>query len=62
MKRITAFGTHLGISAVIFAGLAYLVLFVWYPDLFFATDGGWQEIVKEKCDTENSKQVPERIL
>lgn len=42
MKRITAFGTHLAISAVIFAGLAYLVLFVWYPDLFFATDGGWQ--------------------
>ncbi|MFP6814558.1 MAG: hypothetical protein VB949_02660 [Pseudomonadales bacterium] len=24
--------------------LAYLVVFVWYPDFFFTTDGGWQGI------------------
>jgi hypothetical protein len=42
MTRFSAFGIHLGISLVIFAGLTYLVLFHWYPDLFFQTDGGWQ--------------------
>lgn len=40
--RLGAFGIHLAISLAIFAVLAYLVLAVWYPDLFFATDGGWQ--------------------
>ena len=44
MKRFGAFGIHLGISALIFIGLAYLVLFQWYPDMFFTTDGGWQGI------------------
>ncbi len=42
MTRFRAFAIHLSISLLIFAGLAYLVLFVWYPDLFFSTDGGWQ--------------------
>jgi len=42
MTRLGAFGIHLGISLAIFAVLAYLVLAVWYPDLFFTTDGGWQ--------------------
>ncbi len=42
MSRFSAFGIHLGISALIFIGLAYLLLFVWYPDIFFDTDGGWQ--------------------
>jgi hypothetical protein len=42
MTRYRAFAIHLGISLAIFTVLAYLVLMVWYPDLFFDTDGGWQ--------------------
>jgi hypothetical protein len=42
MTRFSAFAIHLGISLAIFAVLAYLVVAVWYPDLFFTTDGGWQ--------------------
>jgi hypothetical protein len=30
------------ISAVVFVCLAYLVVFVWYPNFFFGTDGGWE--------------------
>lgn len=44
MNRVGAFLIHLGISLVIFAVLAALVLYVWYPDFFFASDGGWQGI------------------
>jgi hypothetical protein len=42
MARVTAAFYHFLISAVVFAGLAYLILFVWYPDFFFALDGGWE--------------------
>ena len=44
MNRYTAFASHLGISLVIFVLLSYLIVFEWYPDFFFATDGGWQGI------------------
>lgn len=44
MNRFGAFLIHLGISLVIFAVLAYVVLYVWYPEFFFASDGGWQGI------------------
>lgn len=44
MSRFRAFAIHLGISLVIFAALAALVLYVWYPDFFFQTDGGWQGV------------------
>lgn len=44
MNRFGAFLVHLGISLVIFAVLAAVVVFVWYPDFFFTTDGGWQGI------------------
>ena len=44
MTRFKAFGIHLGISLVIFAALAALVVWVWYPGFFFQTDGGWQGI------------------
>jgi len=44
MTRISAFLTHLSISLVIFVVLGYLILEHWYPDFFFATDGGWQGI------------------
>lgn len=42
MNRFQAFLIHMGISLVIFAILAYLVVYVWYPDFFFTADGGWQ--------------------
>ncbi|MEM9623087.1 MAG: hypothetical protein AAF993_15655 [Pseudomonadota bacterium] len=42
MSRFSAFAIHLGLSLVIFVGLAYLVVFQWYPDFFFTTDGGWR--------------------
>jgi hypothetical protein len=44
MNRIGAAGIHLGISFLIFLVLGYIVVFVWYPDFFFTTDGGWQGI------------------
>jgi len=42
MTRFSAFLVHLGISLAVFAVLAALVVFVWYPDFFFEADGGWQ--------------------
>lgn len=42
LNRFQAFGIHFGISLLIFVFLAYLVLFHWYPDFFFESDGGWQ--------------------
>ena len=41
-NRFTAAFYHLMISLVVFVFLAYLVVFVWYPDFFFDTDGGWE--------------------
>lgn len=42
MSRFSAFGIHLGISFIIFLFLAYLVVFEWYPGMFFDNDGGWR--------------------
>lgn len=42
--KLRAFLVHLGISLGIFAVLLYLILFHWYPQPFFAYDGGWQGI------------------
>lgn len=44
MTRTKAFLIHLGISAVIYLGLLYLIIFIWYPQPYFAADGGWQGI------------------
>ncbi|MHB8453444.1 MAG: hypothetical protein ACYDDO_01845 [Acidiferrobacterales bacterium] len=44
MTRIKAFLLHLGISAVVYIVLLCLVIFFWYPQPFFAADGGWQGI------------------
>lgn len=44
MSRYQAFLIHLGISLVIFAVLAGILLYWWYPGIFFETDGGWQGI------------------
>ena len=42
MSRFSAFSIHLGISFLIFLVLAYLVVFQWYPGIFFDNDGGWR--------------------
>ncbi|MBX2867659.1 MAG: hypothetical protein KTR18_03240 [Acidiferrobacterales bacterium] len=42
--RIKAFLIHLGISLLLFLGLLYVIVYVWYPPPFFAYDGGWQGI------------------
>ena len=44
MNRYKAFSVHLGISLAIFVGLLLLIVFVWYPEPYFAADGGWQGI------------------
>jgi len=44
VNRFGAFAIHLGISLVVFIILGYVILFHWYPDFFFASDGGWQGI------------------
>ena len=42
MYRVWAFLIHFGISFVIFLALAYVLLFVWFPDFFYQSDGGWE--------------------
>jgi len=44
VSRTKAFLTHLSISLVIFLVLSFIIHQFWYPDIFFATDGGWQGI------------------
>ncbi len=44
MSRYKAFAIHLGISLAIFLFLLMLIVFVWYPQPYFAADGGWQGI------------------
>lgn len=42
MSRYLAASYHLLISLAVFAVLAWLVLFVWYPGFFYTIDGGWE--------------------
>ena len=44
MTKLKAFATHLGISLVIFFAILAFILYFWYPQPFFASDGGWQGI------------------
>ena len=43
-SKFRAFAIHFGISLLIFLSLLYFILFQWYPQPFFSTDGGWQGI------------------
>jgi len=43
-NRWQAFLIHLGISAVLYVALLYLIVFHWYPQPYFAADGGWQGV------------------
>lgn len=42
MSRYRASFYHFCISLTVFIFLAYLVIFEWYPDFFYAIDGGWE--------------------
>ncbi len=44
MTRWKASLIHLGLSAIIYVPLLYLIVFRWYPQPYFAADGGWQAI------------------
>ena len=39
--KLKASGIHITLSLGIFAVLMYLILFRWYPGVWFALDGGW---------------------
>jgi len=41
-SRYRAASYHLVLSIAVFLLPAGLILFAWYPDFFFAIDGGWQ--------------------
>ena len=38
--RITAFSIHILLSALIFFGCYIVIRYIWYPSIFFFTDGG----------------------
>ncbi len=44
IAKLKAFGIHFAISFSIFLVLLYFIVFHWYPQPFFSTDGGWQGI------------------
>ena len=44
MTKLKAGLSHLGISFVIFLIVLYFIVFKWYPQPFFTSDGGWQGI------------------
>jgi len=41
ISRLQAFFSHLGLSLLILAFFAYLIVHEWYPQPFFEVDGGW---------------------
>lgn len=42
--KLKATAVHLSMSIVVFAYLAYQIYYNWYPQPYFAIDGGWQGI------------------
>ncbi len=44
ISRKQAFFYHLGVSLIIFLIILYFIVFHWYPQPFFSTDGGWQGV------------------
>ena len=44
ISRKQAVLSHIGISLIIFLIVLYFIVFHWYPQPFFSTDGGWQGI------------------
>ena len=44
MTKLKAFATHIGISLVIFFVTVAYIIYFWYPQPFFTSDGGWQGV------------------
>ena len=44
IHKLKAFAAHIGISLVIFIGVLSFIIYFWYPQPFFTSDGGWQGI------------------
>ena len=44
ITRWKAAAIHLGLSAVLYVVLLYLIVFFWYPQPYFAADGGWEGV------------------
>lgn len=44
LDKFKALLIHLGISLLIFIPILYLILFHWYPQPLFSTDGGWKGV------------------
>jgi hypothetical protein len=41
ITKLKATAVHLSMSAVVFVILAYQIYYIWYPQPYFSTDGGW---------------------
>lgn len=44
IPKLKAFAIHLGISLVIFIAILAFIIYFWYPQPFFSSDGGWHGI------------------
>jgi hypothetical protein len=44
ITKLKATGVHLSMSVIVFVYLAYQIYYNWYPQPYFAVDGGWQGI------------------
>lgn len=44
ITRWQAAAIHLGLCAVLYVVLLYLIVFFWYPQPYFAADGGWEGV------------------
>ena len=44
IHKLKAFAVHIGISLVIFIAILSYIIYFWYPQPFFTSDGGWQGI------------------
>jgi len=44
IHKLKAFAVHIGISLVIFIAILSFIIYFWYPQPFFTSDGGWQGI------------------
>jgi len=42
--KLKAFAVHIGISLAIFIAIISYIIYFWYPQPFFVSDGGWQGI------------------
>ncbi len=44
ITKLKATAVHLSMSVAVFVYLAYQIYYIWYPEPYFSTDGGWAAI------------------